>query len=383
MPCGAIAANIPAIAPMEKPLALRRPLFLMLALVGACEGTAPVTAGDTGAIDATKDAAEDAAEDAAVDAGVAELDVPPDRVRVVPTTWPPSPPPMPTYSRGACPTLRAGPGAAAGLNADFPTGAARRQFRLIVPASYDPAGADRWTLLVAWHWLAGDSGQLVREGDIEAAAARYRMIVAVPDQQREADGRASNYFTWPFILSSRPEAERIFLDDMLACVTAQYRVDPARVHAMGVSAGALWLTSLLSTPYAQRFASVAILSGGLGYVPNVLRLEYEPQPNKFPALVVWGGPSDRLLVDFDDASRRLRDALVDDGHFVIACTHDRGHALPPLVAPAPDEPRSAFVWRFFLDHPYGRAPATSPYLAAGLPPGAPSWCGIPPEIVGR
>lgn len=358
---------------------------LAVALAGACSESPAPTAGDAVTVDAAKDAVVDAGatEDAGEDAGAAERDVPPDRVRVVPRAWPLSPPPLPRYSGSACPTLRAGATAAAGLNAEFPTGTVRRQFRLIVPSSYDPAGSDRWPLVVAWHWLAGDSGQLVREADVEAAAARYRMIVVVPDQQREADGRATNYFTWPFILSSRPEAERVFLDDMLACVTGQFRVDPARVHAMGVSAGALWLTSLLTTTYAQRFASVAILSGGLGYVPNVVRLEYAPQPNKFPAVVVWGGPTDRLIVDFDDASRRLRDALVDDGHFVIACTHDRGHALPPLMAPAADEPRSAFVWRFFLDHPYGRAPATSPYLDAGLPPGAPSWCGIPSEITGR
>ncbi len=361
---------------------MRRLLLGMAAALG-CTEAAPIVAADAPTADLADTAVVDAGEafDAgeAVDAG-AEEDVAPDRVRVVPTTWPRTPPPLPTYSRGACPTLRGGPSSAAGLNPDFATGTAQRQFRLIVPSNYDPAATDRWPLLVAWHWLAGDSNQMVREADIEAAAARYRMIVAVPDQQREADGRATNYFTWPFILSSRPAAERLFLDDMLACVAAQYRVDPARIHAMGVSAGALWLTSLLSTPYAQRFASAAILSGGLGYVPNVVRLEFTPQPNKLPSLVVWGGPTDRLIVNFDDASRRLRDALVDDGHFVISCTHDRGHGLPPLAAPAPDEPRSAFVWRFFLDHPYGLPPATSPYLDAGLPPGAPSWCGVPAEI---
>lgn len=307
-------------------------------------------------------------------------DAPPDRVRVIPTDWPRTPPPFPAYSRGACPTLRAGPDEDSALNADFATGAHRRQFRLVVPRNYDPAGGDRWPLVFAWHWLAGDSRQMVREGDLAAAAERYRAIFVVPDQLR-VNGEALNAFTWPLIDRSLVEPELVFFDDMLACVASQLRVDPARVHGMGVSAGALWLTSLASTTRVRHLASVAILSGGLGEVLNAWRMEYAPQPEKYPALVLWGGPTDRLVVDFHLASQRLRDALVDDGHFVVTCTHDRGHALPPLMAPAPGESRFAVLWHFFNDHPYGIAPATSPYLARGLPPSAPPWCSIPPELL--
>lgn len=106
-------------------------------------------------------------------------------------------------------------------------------------------------------------------------------------------------------------------------------------------------------------------------------MEYTPTPNKFPSLVLWGGATDRLIVNFDEASTRLRDALLDNGHFVVTCTHDRGHALPPLLAPSPGESPLAILWRFFADHPYGLAPATSPWIASGLPPFAPSWCSIP------
>ncbi len=321
--------------------------------------------------------------DAALDAPAAEADVPADRGRVVPTEWPRTPPSPPPYSLGRCPVLRTGPDSATALNADFPTGTSRRQFRLLVPRNYDPAGSDRWPLVFAWHWLAGTGEQMVREADLERSAERYRFLVVVPDQQRDASDRAVNTFTWPFLLSSDPRPEQLFFDDLLACVSGQLRVDSARVHGMGVSAGALWLTALTSTPRAEYFASVAVLSGGLGYVPSVLRMEYTPEPNKFPSLVLWGGPTDRLIVNFEDASQRLRDALLDDGHFVVTCTHDRGHALPPIEAPTPEESKFVFVWRFYSDHPYGLAPATSPWITAGLPAFAPSWCGIPQVLLPR
>ncbi len=330
---------------------------------------------------APADAATDALDAAALPDVADDLkpaDVTPPRMRVVPTEWPRTPPPLPTYSHGACPVLNAGSTLASSLNASFTSGVHSRRFRLVVPPSYDPAGTDRWPLVFAWHWLAGDSRQMIEEGEIFASAERNHMIVAVPDQL-QVDGGSVNAFTWPILDPTMAEPEIVFFEDMLACVAGAYRIDPTRVHGLGVSAGALWLTYLTSTARARYFASVAILSGGLGEVLDAWRLTYAPQPNKFPALVLWGGPTDRLVVDFNLASQRLRDALVDDGHFVLTCTHDRGHALPPFMPP-PGDSRFTFLWDFFARHPYGLAPATSPYITDGLPGSAPSWCSIPAEL---
>lgn len=343
-----------------------------LTLVACAERPAP-TADAASALDVASDAGGD-------DAPVA-ADVGPDRVRVVPTSWPETPPSPPMYSRGQCPRLTAGPTASAGLNSAFQSGAHSRQFRLIVPSNYDPDGTDRWPLVFAWHWLAGDSTQIIREGEIERSAARHRMIVVAPDQLY-VNGEQVNPFTWPFLASSDRQPDLTLTDDLLACISSQFRVDPARVHAMGVSAGALWLTSLMSDARARYFASVAILSGGLGQVSGALRMQYTPQPNRYPAIVLWGGPSDRLIVDFHAASQRLEEALLDHGHFMVECVHDRGHALPPLMAPSPEDSRFAFVWDFFREHPYGRPPATSPYLDGGLPAGAPGFCRIPSVLRG-
>jgi hypothetical protein len=349
---------------MAPSLRARTALPFALTLTLACSSDPQVAA------DASADVT-DAADDL--------VDAAPPRVRVIPTEWPRTPPAFPTYSHGMCPTLRGGADVASTLNEGFESGTARRRFRLVVPRNYDPTGTDRWPVIFAWHWLAGSSEQMLSEGDILASAERYRMIVVVPDQLT-VNGRNVNGFVWPFVDPTEAEPELVFFDDLLACVSSAYRVDPARVHGLGVSAGALWLTYLSTTDRARYMASVAILSGGLGSLLDAWRMDYVARPNKYPALVLWGGPTDRLGVDFNVASQRLRDALIDDGHFVLTCTHDRGHALPPFMPP-PGETRFSFLWDFFAQHPYGLAPATSPYIARGLPGNSPSWCSIPSEFL--
>ena len=160
---------------------MRTTLLWSTLLFAACTG-APAGGSDasTDAPDVSLDVAE-----ASLDAPdvPTDDDVPTDRVRVVPTTWSRTPPPLPTYSRGRCPALRGGGDLATSLNEAFPSGPHTRRFRLVVPRGYDPAGTDRWPVLFAWHWLAGSSEMMMREGEIPQAAEQARMIVVVPDQQ--------------------------------------------------------------------------------------------------------------------------------------------------------------------------------------------------------
>lgn len=327
----------------------------------APEDVAPLDAGsaDVPLDSGTEDAA--AIDVPAVDAGrdAGPRDAPPGRAE---------PPPVRAYSRGACPTLRRGPTSDAGLNAGFRTGGQTRQFRLIVPRNYD--GAEAWPVLFAWHWLNASSGSFVRTGEIESAAEEMRFIAVLPD------GLSSYVFDWPFAEVWGVPGELTFFDDMLSCVSQQLRVDPRRVYGAGVSAGALWLTYLTTTDRADYFAAVDVMSGGLGEVPFAWRMEYAPQRHKFPALVLWGGPSDWLGLSFSEASTRYRDALIADDHFVVQCVHSAGHAVPPVEAPADGGTRFRPLWRFLLDHPYGSAPGASPYFTTGLPAGMPSWCDI-------
>ncbi len=317
-----------------------------------------VVATDTAADDAS--APETGASDAATDAPPAMRD----------------PPALRPYSRGSCPTLIGGATTDTSLNTGFATGAQRRQFRLIVPRTYD--GSSDWPVVFMWHWMNASSGSFIRDGELESATEQMHFIAVLPDALRDAAGNRVYQLNWPFVEFWGQDGEIQFFDDLLTCVSSQYRVDRRRVHGVGVSAGGLWLTFLSTTDRANYFASIESLSGGLGEVPFAWRMLYRPQVNKFPALVLWGGTSDWLIVDFNQASMRFRDELRRDHHFVVTCTHTTGHALPPIPAPPDGGTRFRPLWQFLLDHPYGLPPDDSPYRRTGLPASYPSWCAIAP-----
>lgn len=288
----------------------------------------------------------------------------------------PQPPPMPAYSHGECPALVGGPTADTSRVLQFPSGDQVRSFRLIVPERYD--GTEAWPVVFAWHWLNASSSSFVRDGELDTATDQMGFIAVVPDSLRNENGDRSFLLSWPFAEVWGIEPEVVFFDDMLACVTRQLNVDPKRIYGIGVSAGGLWLTYLSTTARANYFAAIEILSGGLGDMLGVWRMEYAPTERKFPAVVLWGGPADWLALSFQDASIRYRDELLADGHFVVECTHDAGHGIPPIDPPE-GQTRFTPMWTFMLDHPYDVPPGTSPYLDEGLPDSFPEWCRIAGE----
>ncbi|MCK6549619.1 hypothetical protein L6R52_27535 [Myxococcota bacterium] len=290
------------------------------------------------------------------------------------------PPPVRAYSGGTCPTLIGAPTSADAVNDGFVSAGDQRSFRLLVPSTYDASRA--WPVVFAWHWLNASSSSFVNEAELETAVEEMGMIAVLPDRLLRPNGNKMYLFDWPFVETNNAEKELVFFDDLLACVSEQYNVDPRRVYGIGVSAGALWLTYLMSTDRIDYLAAAESLSGGLGAVGGVWSIPFTPRNHLFPAVVLWGGPDDwlgasqALGIDFEAASIRLRDALRANGQFVVACTHDRGHTVPPITAPAGSGTRFWSLWRFMLDHPYGTRP--SPYEAAGLPTGFPDWCAIAP-----
>ncbi len=329
-------------------------------------------------------ASSSGAPDASSDAGVAEPDsgAAPDAAAPVDSGAPidagmtlTDPPPLKPYSGGTCPTITGGPTDGTSNNTGFMSAGDSRDFKLLVPMSYDPSHP--WPLVFAWHWLNASAGSFVRDGELESAINEMGMLVVLPEKLKKANGDKAYLFDWPFVETNNAEKELTMFDDLLTCISQQYSIDARRVYGIGVSAGALWLTYLLSTERVNSLAAVESLSGGLGQVAGVWQIQYTPQPNKFPAVVLWGGPRDWLGVNFAQASQDLRDALIADDHFVVVCTHDQGHAVPPITAPPGSSTRFWSLWRFMLDHPYGTNP--SPYEASGLPTGFPDFCSIPPQ----
>lgn len=369
---------------------MRRVLHLFIALATACSESAPLdTPPNPTAADATAPDAAPADDDAAVgepdagptaerdaepsdaDAEDADATAPPDAGSRTSTT----PPPLPAYSDGACPRLVGGRTSSTSVITGFTSRGVPRQFRLLVPRAYD--GTRPFPVMFAWHWLNASSASFVRDGELETAVEQMEFITVLPDKKLRPDGNKQYVFDWPFAEPTGQgiEEELVFFDDMLACVGQQYNVDLRRIYGIGVSAGALWVTHLSTTSRVQHFAAIESLSGGLGEVAGAWRMNYTPQPNKFPTLVLWGGANDWLGLSFDRASRRYQDALLADGHFVLSCVHDAGHAMPPIMGPA-GQTRFYALWRFMLDHPYGLAPGDSPYATSGVPPEMPSWCTI-------
>lgn len=278
------------------------------------------------------------------------------------------PPALPTYSGGTCPVLTGGPDVDNSVVNNFNTSGENRSFRFIVPENYD--GSTPWPLVFGWHVMWSNSGQFATDADIVTASSQMQMLFVLFDSVF-----GGPIFNWPFHQTETAPEELVFFDDVLACVAEQYNVDLYQIHGVGGSAGALWLTQISSTERVNHLATVVTISGGLGETDveplDGLHMEFTPQANKFPAMLVVGH-DDVFILNFTEATARYRDALLADGHFVIHCIHpDDGHVIPNFVPP---QGMTKFwaAWRFMLDHPWGTSP--SPYTT--LPVGFPDFCVI-------
>jgi hypothetical protein len=61
-----------------------------------------------------------------------------------------------------------------------------------------------------------------------------QFITVLPDKLRNDNGDKAFLFDWPFAEVWGVEAELIFFDDLLTCVSSQYAVDLNRVYGIGV-----------------------------------------------------------------------------------------------------------------------------------------------------
>ncbi|HTQ41498.1 MAG TPA: hypothetical protein VMI75_02000 [Polyangiaceae bacterium] len=293
-----------------------------------------------------------------------------------PPSGAPEPPPLPAYSGGTCPAL------VAGTNT-ITSSASARQFILVLPSQYGKGSTPPapLPLFVMWHYIGGDAEGMVKNAQAQSSADALNVIIAVPN--KKGDVALPFYsgvdFAWPYLTTSsdaRVAEEVTFFDDMVTCVSAQYPIDQSCISTVGVSAGALWVSQLAQSR-SERLASALVISGGIGpalpIAQGVVDVRgWNGMPRPIPMAIGWGGPMDQCGVDFDTASHNLETAVKPGGNFVVECIHNCGHAVPPV------DPTTGLkdLYQFALDHPYWLPPGASPYLATGLPPNTPSWCGI-------
>ncbi len=265
----------------------------------------------------------------------------------------------PPIANATCPTL------VAGKNTIQTQGS--REFLFVLPSDHDPS--EVLPVVFLWHWLGGSAKSFLEKGDVQTAVDHYRVLAVIPESKQDG------LFKWPIEsvqTQARIDEELTFFDHMLSCVSAQYQVNAQCVSSIGVSAGALF-TQILASGRGELLSSFVSLSGGSGGLIQ----PWNGSDNKMPAMVLWGGPKDNCLglMDFNQTSQTLESELAADGHFVLECIHNCGHAAPPFEVPnAP----TAFapMWEFVLQHPAWLTPGTSPYQTEGIPEAIPPWCGI-------
>lgn len=266
----------------------------------------------------------------------------------------PVPPGPPAYSGGACPMLMPG------YNTGFAAGGLAREFALIVPNDVDDTGT--YPLVFAWYHISGNAMDFVDQVSAQALADTSRSIIVIPQDSGMFEA------TWPDTPLDIAQAgiDVAMFDDLYACVSQQYPINTNCVSSLGVSAGGLW-TSYLATVRGQHFAANLTISGGH---PSEFIGPWWPwmSPRPYAAIVLWGGPTDVLGVDFHAASLNLVGELTGSGHFVLRCEHMGGHGVPAIGDG--DPLRTAL--HFVRNHPFWLNGASP--LDMGVPDFYPSYC---------
>ena len=246
----------------------------------------------------------------------------------------------------ACPTF------AQGTATFHPDGNARNVELYISDKAFELNGP----VLFYWH---GNGDQPISGADWGLGAGNIQWItdlggiVVAPYR----DPLNTSDFDWHLTVGSSDESDLRLADEVLACAIENVGIDMRRIHSMGISAGGL-NTVQMGYRRSGYLASVVVMSGGL-FAPGTTQ---DPE-NRYPAMIFHGGPSDQVLVNFQDLSETYRAELTNAGQFSIMCNHGLGHTVPI-------DARWTMI-DFLLAHPFGTDP--SPYAQA-LPPDYPAYC---------
>jgi predicted esterase len=278
-----------------------------------------------------------------------------------------SPAPLATPSSGECPDMTQS------HTTTFQSGGEERVVTIVIPD--DPPS--ELPLVFFFHGLL-DPGTMPVPTEYMADALNLQSIAnsagvafALP-QSGIMERLGFRFFMWAVDEYEGPDI--VLFDDLRACAADQLPIDLHRVHAMGVSGGALF-TTVVARDRGDTLASMIELSGGADI--DMLTFdstlsEYATPPYAMPALLVSGGPTDAWpggaleLVNFTSATDALEEHLVDDGHFVVRCEHNMGHSIPTNAVSA--------SWDWIEAHTFG---SDSPFERDGIDDvSSLDWCSI-------
>lgn len=206
-------------------------------------------------------------------------------------------------------------------------GGTERVYRLVVPDSVQldkPA-----PLVIALHGILIDSKDLMPQyTKLNETARRHGFLLVYPD----AIGRS-----WG-LTPDKIKSDLAFFDGLLSQLSQDYRVDPRRIHVVGMSNGG-YFAHLIGKERSQVVASIASHSGPLG-LQTLLGIRAD---RKFPVMIIHGGRDPIFPFSF---ARENRDKYRREGHEVeyVELPH-LGHRW------AADVDINERIWAFFQQHP--------------------------------
>jgi predicted peptidase len=154
-----------------------------------------------------------------------------------------------------------------------------------VPTAYDPAGTDRWPLVVFLHG-AGERGD-----DIDLIKKH-----GIPKLVEE--GRQFPFFA----VSPQSEPDRYWdeerVENLVRTMESEYRIDPDRIYLTGLSMGGIgtWMTAIA---YPDRFAALAPICAR-GETEHIARIAHVP---------VWAFHGDADTCVLESKGRAMVEAL--------------------------------------------------------------------------
>jgi phospholipase/carboxylesterase len=184
---------------------------------------------------------------------------------------------------------------------------------------YLPANAAEPAPLILYlHGATGDEHQGIRR--LSALADEFGFLLLSP---------ASREITWDAIRSGYGADIRL-VDQALARVFAERRVDPAKIALCGFSDGA---SVALGLGMSNGDLFRAVMAFSPGFIPD------GAQVNGAPRFFLSHGTADQIL-PIDGASRRLVPELKRSGYNVTYQEFDGPHGAPPAIV------RQAIEWFF-------------------------------------
>jgi polyhydroxybutyrate depolymerase len=241
-------------------------------------------------------------------------------------------------------------------------GGKQRTFLVHAPPGYPGAGP--MPLVVAMHFYPGSGAALREMIDMDAKADEHGFLVAYPDG---VDGGFNA------LVCCGAADDVAFIRALTDRLVADWRVDPARVYATGISNGAD-MSFRAAVEATGVFAAIGAVSGGFGG-PKVAAADYRPARPVSVLTVI--GRLDQYYETFQTGLTRWRERLgceavpapaggegversrarcADGSDLEVYVVTDMGHSWPGAKRGQladPDAPIVAtdLLWEFFAAHP--------------------------------